>query len=226
VEEKNMISGLLWRCPVCKVNDSIVQTHRRFRSDLVSCSKCDSVWELHRVKGDDFRFKAIAGSLTGTEKPLADWYDMMREDFKMEALDPGDLPLEAEEELYLKGHSIGFIVVRADPRFTAAVEKMPPPPEGAEGRAAMMVNLGPVELFLTNKRLFVIHQNEIFGLPLLSVRGVEVLIDKFVIIRHVKRLVEIIALEGESPLKWRAYLDAVLGSIKDELGIKMTMAYD
>jgi hypothetical protein len=221
-----MISGLLWRCPVCKTNDSIVQTPRRFRADLVSCNSCDSAWELHRIKGADFNFKAIQGSMVGTEKPLAEWYDMVRENLALVPLDPGDLSLEEGEELYLKGKSVGFIVARADPRFKTAVDKIPPPPEDAEGRAAIMGNLGPSELFLTNKRLVVFNQGEYYYLPLLSVRGVEVLIDKFVIIRHVKRLVEIIALVGESPLKWRAYLDLVLAPVQEELGIKITMAYD
>lgn len=221
-----MISGLLWRCPVCKTHDSINHQKRRFRSDLVSCSNCDSFWELHRVKGEDFRFKAIKGSMAGTEKPLAEWYDMVRENFELIPLDPGNLALEDGEELYLKGKPVGIIVARADPRFKTAVDKIPPPPEGAEGRAAFMGNIGPSELFLTNKRLVVFNQGEYYGLPLLSVRGVEILIDKFVIIRHVKRLVEIIALVGESPLKWRAYLEAVLAPVQEELGIKITMAYD
>jgi len=164
--------------------------------------------------------------MAGTEKPLAEWYDMVRENFELIPLDPGNLALEDGEELYLKGKPVGIIVARADPRFKTAVDKIPPPPEDAEGRAAFMGNIGPSELFLTNKRLVVFNQGEYYGLPLLSVRGVEILIDKFVIIRHVKRLVEIIALVGESPLKWRAYLEAVLAPVQEELGIKITMAYD
>jgi len=221
-----MISGLLWRCPICKENDSIKHEHRKFRSDLVSCSQCGALWKLIRVKGADFRFKAIAGPMVGTEKPLAVWYDMIRDSFALEIVNPGELALELDEVLHLKGHPKGFIVLRADPRFRTAVEKMPPPPEGAEGRDAMMVNLGSVDLFLTNKRLIVFHDNEQMNLPLETVRGVEVLIDRFVIIRHVKRLVEIISLEGESPLKWRAHLDAVMKPVSEELDIEIRMAYD
>jgi len=221
-----MISGLLWRCPICKENDSINHEHRRFTPDLVTCSQCGSRWNLIRVKGADFRFKAIAGPMAGTEKPLAAWYDMIRDSFELRVIDPGDLVLEPGETLHLKGHPKGFIVLRADPRFKIAIEKMPPPPEGAEGRDAMMVNLGAVDLFLTNKQLIAIHDNERFDLKLETIRGVEILIDRFVIIRHVKRLVEFISLEGESPLKWRAYLDAVLKPIGKELGIDIRMAYD
>jgi hypothetical protein len=91
---------------------------------------------------------------------------------------------------------------------------------------AMMVNIGPVDIYLTNKRKITICDDIQFDRPLSTVRGVEVLIDRFVILHHVKQLVEIIKLEGESPLKWRAHLDALLRPVSDELGINIRMAYD
>jgi hypothetical protein len=222
-----MLSGLLWRCPICKVNDSIVHYHRRFRPDKVTCSSCNSVWELHRVKGgDDFRFKAVAGPKAGLERPLAEWYDMMRAGFELVPLDPETLDLETGEELYLKGKPAGVTVIRKDPRFAAAIAKMPPPPDQEDGSPSRIAYLGRVGFYLTNQRLIFVHQGEQYGLPLRSIRGLDVLLDRFVIIRHEKRLIEIIQFEEESPLKWRAYLAAVLEPISEAEGIKLRIPYD
>jgi hypothetical protein len=222
-----MLSGLLWRCPICKVNDSIVHYHRRFRPDKVICSSCDSVWELHRVKGgEDFRFKAIAGPKAGLEGPLAEWYDMIRDSFELVPLDPETLDLESGEELYLKGKPAGVTVIRKDPRFAAAIAKMPPSPDQDDGSPSPIAYLGLVGLYLTNQRLILIHQGVPYGLPLRSIRGLDVLLDRFVIIRHEKRLIEIIQVGEESPLKWRAYLAAVLEPISETEGIKLRIPYD
>ena len=197
-----MLSGLLWRCPVCKENNSIVHTHRRFRADKVGCTRCDSAWELHRVRGGvDYLFKATAGSMAGTEFPLAEWYDMMREGFALIPLDPGNFVLESGEEIYLKGKSSNITVIRKDPRFSGAIETLPPPETTQpDGSPPPMAPLGAVDLYLTNKRLIVFHKGQSIGLDLDTFRGIEVLLDRFLIIRHAKKLIEIFEFQDESPL--------------------------
>jgi hypothetical protein len=165
--------------------------------------------------------------MAGTERPLADWYDMMREDFALTPLDPGDFLLEPGEELYLKGKTPNVTVIRKDPRFSDAIDKLPPPEITQPGGSPPpMASLGDVDLYLTNKRFIVVHNGQPIGLDLSTFRGIEVLLDRFIIIRHAKKLIEIIEFKDESPLKWRAYFDLVLRPVSEQLGIKIRMPYD
>ena len=117
------------------------------------------------------------------------WYDMMMEGFKLTALDPGDLPLEKGETLFVSGKPSNLVVVRVDPRFSTSIESLPTPEtDSSDDVPSPLVPLGPVDLFLTNQRLILAHNGRTIGVSLNSFRGVEVLLDRFVIIRHQKRL--------------------------------------
>lgn len=261
-----MINKLLWRCPVCKTNDAIVHRRRRFRPDLVNCTACGSVWELHRVRGGtDFRFRAVAGPLAGTERPLAEWYDMMREGLALTPLtvQPPPISLEPGESLYLHGRAESTLVMRMDPRFRPAIARLPTPelppranpepgqkvasvpdrhPPGGDPRPDRppLVDLGRADLFLTDRRLIVRLEGRppggdlqaedpttnLYSLPLETVRAVQLLIDRFLIIRHVQRLTEMFEFGAESPLKWRAYLDLALRPVAEAHNFQVHMAYD
>jgi hypothetical protein len=245
-----MINKLLWRCPVCKTNDSIVCRKRFLRPDLVSCPACGSAWLLLRVKGGaDYRFRAIAGPQKGADRPLAEWYDAMRAGFALAAITDASAPLEPGETLYLKGHADGVRVLRVDPRFQAIIARLPQsdslrppaaPPQSDSLRPAdapsktvtlPMVDISEADLFLTDRRLIVRlgpmgATGEALGLPLATVRGVQLFIDRFLILRHERRLVEMFEFVAESPLKWQVYLDQVLRPIAAAAGFKVHMAYD
>ncbi|MCX6033273.1 MAG: hypothetical protein NT169_28830 [Chloroflexi bacterium] len=227
-----MLNKLLWRCPVCKTNDSIVCRKRTLRPDLVSCPACGSAWLLLRVKGGtDFRFRAIAGPQRGADRPLAAWYDAMREGFALAAITDATAPLAPGETLYLKGHAEGLRVLRMDPRFQAVIARLPPPAEPPPPDAPPLTEIGEADLFLTDRRLIVRPgpagaAGEIIGPPLATVRGVQLFIDRYLILRHERRLVEMFEFVAESPLKWQVYLDHALRPISSAGGVKIHMAYD
>jgi predicted Zn finger-like uncharacterized protein len=224
-----MISGLLWRCPICKTNDSISHHHRFLQADKVRCDHCESVWELQRVKGGtDYLLKAVAGSMAGSKQPLAEWYDMMRAGFSLIPIPAEKLNLDKGEELYLQGSSENLMVLQTDPRFSGAIAALPidPSPNIKNDKNPAMAHLGPVNLALTNRRFILSHNNVEYGLALSSIRGIEILLDRLLIIRHEGRLIEILVFNRESPLKWRAYFDAVLQPIAEASGIRIRMPYD
>jgi hypothetical protein len=86
-----MIPTLLWQCPLCHTNDALRQQQRWFRLDTVDCTNCRTVWEVQRMIGEDFRLEVIHGapSATGSQMPLAQWYDLVKGG--LEAGAPGEL---------------------------------------------------------------------------------------------------------------------------------------
>jgi hypothetical protein len=227
-----MLNKLLWRCPVCKTNDSIICRKRFLRPDLVSCPACGSAWLLLRVKGGtDFRFRAIAGPQQGADRPLAAWYDTMRDGFALTAITDASVPLAPGETLYLKGHAEGVRALRMDPRFQAVIARLPPPGEPPPPGAPPMIDISEADVFLTDRRLIVRFgpaggEGEAYSLPLTTVRGVQLFIDRYIILRHERRLVEMFEFVNESPLKWQVYLDHALRPVAAAGGFKLHMAYD
>jgi hypothetical protein len=224
-----MLPTLLWRCPICRIDDALVHRHRRFRPDLIACRACDSRWELHRViGGTDYRLKAVAGPMAGAERPLAEWYDMMRAGFELIPISNSKLPLEPGEALYVSGQPVALAVLRKDPRFQEAIAEIPQLVDSAEPALAgrETVNLGPVDLFLTDRRLIVRRDGRRYDLPLRTIRAVQLVIDRFLVIRHAGQLMDLFEFAEESPLKWRAYLALALRPIAEAYGHQVRMAYD
>ena len=55
------VAQLLFECPVCRTQESLVQ-RRRFRwPKNVICQACGTRWELRRVIEHDFRMKIVEG---------------------------------------------------------------------------------------------------------------------------------------------------------------------
>jgi len=88
------------------------------------------------------------------------------------------------------------------------------------------VDLGESDLFLTDRRLIVRQGDSSYDLPLTTIRSIMLLIDRYVIIRHQRRLVEVFEFRDESSLKWRAYLDHALRPVAEANGFKVHIAYD
>jgi hypothetical protein len=190
--------------------------------------------------------------MAGAEHPLAEWYDMMREGFALAPISDPEVTLQDGEALYLRGQPVGTIVPRQHPVFQPAIAKLPPPPRPAKGPPLPMVDLGKASLYLTNRRLIArIHVlshvlSEVegeaegndpratardcpygwFSLPLSTVRGITLGLDRFLVIRHEQRLLEFFEFTEESPLKWQAYLDLALRPIAEAGGFRLYMAYD
>lgn len=74
---------LLWRCPVCQQDDSLVHERPFLRAQKLSCRTCGTGWSIRHVPGSDFRLKVLQGpaELVGVEMALTAWYDETRRQF-------------------------------------------------------------------------------------------------------------------------------------------------
>jgi hypothetical protein len=145
-----MIPNLLWRCPLCLVNESLTQKRGLFRPWTVTCSECKTIWEVKRVVGKDFRMKVISNPTyqeeIGLELPLADWYARMKKTVSLQPIDDPDLNLSEGERLYLASRRIVLNALANDKIFFA--EKVLE--DGTEEIVAKRVGNG--RIFLTNQR--------------------------------------------------------------------------
>jgi hypothetical protein len=201
-----MISTLLWRCPVCKTQDSLNHEKRRFHPDLVVCSACQTQWELTRVfGGPDYKMKVISGENIGFEQPVAQWYHQMMEGLALVPIEHPGWPVQdiskPGEILYLFCPVINAYTFPADPVFQAE-NYLPvdgsPLPSG-------MVPIGPGQLAFTTERLLYFLPNKVtISLPWADLRAADTLIDVIFTIRSAERFL-FFMLKGQSVLKWLAY---------------------
>jgi hypothetical protein len=150
------IPMLLWRCPVCQTNDVLVHRNGLFRAETVSCAACQTVWRVDRVMGQDYRLTITAGrpDLVGTSRALADWYDLIKADFRPEPIDRrlnDQLPNEA---VYLTAAGIPLITNRSNPLFTGWPDQEAPRESRLRpDQPADWDTLGTGRLDLTSQRL-------------------------------------------------------------------------
>ena len=145
-----MIPNLLWRCPICQVNESLTQKKGLFRPWTVTCSECHTVWRVKRVVGKDFRMKVISSPSfqeeNGLELPLAEWYARMKKTVSLQPIDDPDLSLSEGERLYLASGKITLNALADDKIFfpNGHVED--------ETEEIVSKRVGSGRIFLTNRR--------------------------------------------------------------------------
>ena len=88
------------------------------------------------------------------------------------------------------------------------------------------LDINGCDLFLTDRRLIVRLGEASYDIRLATIRSIMLLIDRYVIIRHQRRLVEVLEFREESALKWRAYLDHALRPVAEAHDFKVHIAYD
>jgi 1-acyl-sn-glycerol-3-phosphate acyltransferase len=74
------IALLLWRCPVCHTDDSLVHERPILREQTLRCRACGTRWRVRHIPGKDFRLEVVEGpgELVGLDMALSGWYDEMR----------------------------------------------------------------------------------------------------------------------------------------------------
>jgi hypothetical protein len=150
-----VIPALLWRCPLCHVDDALRHKTHWFKPDQVWCTQCGTVWEVRRVIGDDYRLKVLHGEPTtiAQERPLAEWYDLMKAKVTLANQDASALNLEAGEVLYVQSQHARLLVEEDNPlRSLWEKEEAPWQKEGDLG-LSFMKKWDTGRLFLTNERL-------------------------------------------------------------------------
>jgi hypothetical protein len=150
-----MMTMLLWRCPVCGTDDALDYRVRWFRPDHLHCSHCGALWEVRRVIGEDYRLRVVAGDTApvGLELPLAEWYDRMKEGFRLEPLAVQLSQLGSDEVLYLQGVDVPLIVRTGNPLLTGWEGRQAPTGPLPQELAPQWDTVGVGRLLFTNQRL-------------------------------------------------------------------------
>lgn len=221
-----MVPTLLWRCPLCKTHDALVQKPRWFRPDLVRCTACSTIWELIRiVGGPDYQMRIVQGREVGLERPLAGWYDVVKADLKLEPMADPSLDLQPGEALYLKSKAVELVALRDDPLFEGVFVWTRKPSLMRNSHQPMLERLGMGTLFLTDQRLIIQIDGRSYSLWLKSFGAVWLERDRFLIVRMREQFYLFRFLE-ESLLKWLTYLKLAVKPVEELYKVRIHMAYD
>ena len=150
------VAQLLWRCPMCHTEESLLHKHRQFGRDKVRCRACGTRWSLWRVVHHDYRMKVEEGhpDMVGLELPLTTWYDKAREDFELKPIDVSGIELRPGEEVYLTTDGVEFKAYHPNPLFDGFTPGEAPRSVGRGLRTyGDFESLGVGQLFVTSERL-------------------------------------------------------------------------
>ena len=151
-----MISRLLWRCPLCGQDDALRHHRRWFRPDELYCSACGTGWVVRRVVNEDFRLRVVNGEdgWRGREMPLAQWYDLMKRNFRLQPRSDAPFSLLDGEEFYISMENTKLITHKDNPLFADWSQREPPRSLArGQGLSVDWDTLGPGRLSLTHRRL-------------------------------------------------------------------------
>ncbi len=206
-----MIPDLLWRCPLCQVND--VLTHRQpwLRPEVVDCTACGARWRVRRVAGKGFYLKLVRrgarGSLSvGDERNLADWYALMKKTLRLETLPKDDrlldFPLSEQESVYLA---------------SGAAELWAARPNSPPGGEADTRRVGRGQLFLTDQRFAWRDDQQQLDFPLCQVNGVYAVVNFCLALVVGQQLYQVL-FDHESLLKWVTYAASLEAQMRTAQG--------
>ena len=153
---KRGVAQLLWRCPMCHTEESLLHKHRQFGRDRVRCRACDTLWSLWRVVHHDYRMKVEEGhpDMVGLDLPLTTWYDKAREGFELRPIEVTGIELRPGEEVYLTADGIHFKAYRPNPLFDGFAPGEAPRTVGRGPRVyGDYQSFGEGRLLVTNERL-------------------------------------------------------------------------
>jgi len=153
---KQGVAQLLWQCPVCRTDESLVHLHPRFRSQSVTCQACGTRWELKPVPGHDFRLKVTAGEpdLLGLDMPLSVWYQHLKRNFRPTTIEVSSVQLWPGERLHLERSGVELVPYRPNPLFSGWSGRQPPKAQpSGQHQLADWAPVGEGKLLLTSHRL-------------------------------------------------------------------------
>lgn len=150
------LAQLLWRCPVCRTEDSLRHEHSRSQSDILSCLACDTRWEMRRQPGKDFRLKVIMGpqELLGIEMGLAAWFDEMKRGFDLVARQVNGVTLLPGEQVYLEAPKVQLKPRQPNALLDGWTDREAPQVQPrSQAHLASWPSIGNGRLLLTSHRL-------------------------------------------------------------------------
>lgn len=150
------IGLLLWRCPLCRVDDSIVHERPLLGKQSVRCQACQSRWRVRRIPGKDFRLEVIEGpaEVLGLEMSLSDWYDQIKKDLLLPQ-SPSALPGQTRPETTITQANDATLLPRLPNPLTDKWNGREPPrvQPPSQVQLAGWGKVGKGQLMLTDQRL-------------------------------------------------------------------------
>ncbi len=221
-----MIPLLLWRCPVCGADESLVHTRRFLRPDQLRCDRCNARWLVQRRPGGDFYLIPQGDSFQKAARSLADIYREMKQKVVLAPIQDESILLQPGEELYLVSKPAVLHAEATDEIFFPG-QAAPPSLEKRQtaGRA-----VGPGRLVLTSARW--IWQGEVgagqqhfVSFPLQKVQSVYAMMDYGLSFLIGLRLY-CVDLAQESCLKWITYYALVARRVLADSGHIISTSHD
>jgi hypothetical protein len=202
-----MIPTLLWQCPLCHADDALRHKIHYFRPDELWCTQCRTVWEVQRVIADDFRLKVIRGdsSTAGQEKPLAEWYDLMKAGLNLVVRESAFLHLEPGEELHVEGKQADLLAEEDSPLLTRWDQHEAPWQKEGDLGLSFMKKWDVGRLFLTSERMIWAGERGMLSFWLTKVNSVHTEVTWYLGMLYGLRLYKF-RFREESILKWLTYI--------------------
>jgi len=154
---KHGLAQVLWQCPVCRTNASLLHRRPRFKPQTLACQACGTQWELTHQPGHDFRLKVVRGSddLLGLDMPASTWYQEMNKGFRLNPIRVEGVALKDGEVVYLQAQAVKLVPHRPNPLFDSWTSGEAPRSQGTgRHQLADWASLGEGKLLLTDQRLY------------------------------------------------------------------------
>ena len=215
-----MIPILIWRCPYCHENDTLIQDKGLFKPWRLECSNCHTQWQVKRVMGEDYRLTVIACPVDSKEVglvlPLAEWYARMKSTLELTPIESSAFTLDVDEHLYLASKVVELLAIANDPLFFPDYEE----PNDGESPLAKVVGKG--RIFLTNQRFIWLDDSGFqFDFPLEKVNSAYTIFNAGIVLMYQTSLY-IFKYEQESLLKWVTYFGLIAPLVKETTGHVIT----
>lgn len=223
---KRTVSLLLWRCPVCKIDDALNHQRPLFGKEIISCQSCSTEWEFIRIVYHDFRMRIIDGTpeLVGLDMPLSRWYEVMKADFKPVPVPAKDIDLIDDEEVYLQINQVRLKPHEPNQLFEDWDQQEAPKTQpGGQHIGAKRASIGEGQLTMTNKRLHWSNSQRIVDFYWASVNAVYNWEPNTLGVVYGRAQYDL-QLANEIGLKWVSHAGEILKSLAESHDHKFTIS--
>jgi hypothetical protein len=222
---KRGMAQLLWRCPICKVNDALIHKLPLFRKESLSCGNCGTSWDVQHPNGNDLRLLVIDGpeDLVGLDMPLSIWYDQMKKGFSLDPIETTSIQLLKDEEVYLVTENVPLQVYRPSFLFEEWSEPEAPQsqPRGKQ-KPGDWESIGNGRFILTDRRMLWQGDSRELDIYWESVSALYLWTINTLGIRYGTARYRI-PLGFEVGLKWLTYAGTIAKKIAEQRGKKITI---
>ena len=216
---------LLWQCPHCHVDDALAHKIPWFKPEEVRCTRCTTTWEVQRVIGNDYLLKVTRGApaILGQERPLAEWYDLMKAGLRLVARQDASVKLPAGEELYVRSREARLSMEADNPLLRRWDEEEAPSEKEGDLGLTFMRKCDRGRLSLTSERFIWAGNRMALTFRLQKVNSVHADLSLFFGMLYGLRLYRF-QFDKESSLKWLTYTALVATRVQRAHGDQISLS--